>query len=252
MGIFTDVLENEVRLEYMKPDEASYAKERAPYIYVPFGSIEWHGYHNALGLDALKAHEQLVGLAAKEGGVVYPAVFFGSGGGHLDWPSTFMLSPEPMITIVMELLRGFEKAGYKKAILLSGHYPNKYSILDQAVKEYKQSGGQMEVLALIENQAKGVGGDHAAKFETSFMMYLHPDYVDTNMLHTESGAEYGGPDETIDYMGDEYKEHPCYGLVGIDPRPHANESVGREGTNILLDLLAEWLKTGEVKDRLEY
>ncbi|MFC1452583.1 creatininase family protein [Verrucomicrobiota bacterium] len=246
MGVFTDALEKEVRLEYMRPEEVSSAKEQAPYIYVPFGSIEWHGYHNVLGLDAVKAHEQLVGLAARAGGIVYPAVFFGSGGGHLGWPSTFMFSPEPLITLVVELLKGFEADGYEKAILLSGHYPNRSRFLDSAIDEYRQSGGQMDVLALVENQAKDVGGDHAAKFETSFMLYLHPDTVDVERLNAGPTDDYGGADENINYMADEYRGHPCYGLAGIDPRPHASAAVGRKNTENLLAFLEEWL-AGEAR-----
>lgn len=244
MGIFTDALKKEVRLEYMKPEEVSCAKEQAPYIYIPFGSIEWHGYHNILGLDAVKAHEQLVGLAARAGGLVYPAVFFGSGGGHLDWPSTFMLSSEPLIILVKELLTGFERDGYKKVILLSGHYPNKVQFIDSAIKEYRKSGGQMEILALVENEVNGVGGDHAAKFETSFMMFLHPEKVDSGRLHEGSEDDYGGPDDVIDYMGDEYKGHPCYGLVGIDPRLHSSSDIGYKNTENLLSFLAQWLEHG--------
>ena len=247
MGIFSDVLEEEVRLEYMKPEEVSKAKKKAPYIYVPFGSIEWHGYHNVLGLDAVKAHEQLVGLAAKVGGVVYPAVFFGSGGGHIGWPSTFMFSKEPLITITTELLKGFEADGYEKVILLSGHYPNKDQFIDSAIEKYKQSGGQIEVFALVENQVKDVGGDHAAKFETSFMLYLHPDKVDIERLNVGSTNDYGGADEIINYMGDEYKGHSCYGLYGIDPRPHANAAVGQKSTENLLAFLEKLLTNGALK-----
>ena len=43
------------------------------------------------------------------------------------------------------------------------------------------------------------------------------------------------------YMGDEYKGHPCYGLVGIDPRGHASSDVGRENTERLITFLEEWL-----------
>jgi len=251
VGVFTDVLEREVRLEYMKPEEAAKAKREAPRIYVPFGSIEWHGYHNALGLDAVKAHEQLVGLATRAGGVVYPAVFFGSGGGHHGWPSTFMFSKEPLIALTVELLRGFEADGYEKVVLLSGHYPNRSQFMDSAIAEYRQSGGQMAVLALVENQADDVGGDHAAKFETSFMMYLHPDKVDTVRLHTGPTDDFGGPDERINYMGDEYEGHPCYGLVGIDPRAHASAAVGRENTENLLAFFEKWLTAVDHKDTAE-
>ncbi len=78
MARFTDALTREVRLERMRPEAVEAAKAAQPSIYVPFGSIEWHGYHNPGGLDAVKAHEQLVGLASRVGGVVYPPVFFGA------------------------------------------------------------------------------------------------------------------------------------------------------------------------------
>ena len=68
MSHYTDTLTTEVRLERMRPEEVEIAKARQPAIYVAFGSIEWHGYHNPVGLATLKAHEQLVGLAPRVGG----------------------------------------------------------------------------------------------------------------------------------------------------------------------------------------
>ena len=159
MGRFSDRLQREVRLERMRPDQIDAAKARRPAIYVPFGSIEWHGRQNAVGLDAIKAHEQLVGLAERVGGVVYPPVFFGSGGGHTDWPHSYMVAAEPVRQIVVELLHGFERDGYGAAILISGHYPNRTEYLDRATEVYHRAGGAMRVLCLVENQAPGVGGD---------------------------------------------------------------------------------------------
>lgn len=241
MGVFSDNLEHEVRLEHMRPEEVAAAQAQRPAIYVPFGSIEWHGYHNAVGLDALKAHEQLVGLAAKSGGVVYPPVYFGVGGGHLDWPSSFMVGAEPMVRLVTELLHRFEADGYSRAILLSGHYPNRGQYLDAAIEAYLAAGGSMKVLALVENQAPGVGGDHASKFETSFMLYLHPDSVNLERLRAEPKDDVGGPDERRNWMGEEYAGHPCYGLVGIDPRGHASAEVGCRNTSDLITFFETWL-----------
>ena len=59
MAIFTDQLMSEVRLERMRPDQIDATKARRTAIYLPFGALEWHGVHNPVGLDALKAHEQL-------------------------------------------------------------------------------------------------------------------------------------------------------------------------------------------------
>jgi creatinine amidohydrolase len=244
MGVFSDNLEQEVRLERMRPEQVDVAKARRPAIYVAFGSMEWHGRQNAVGLDTTKAHEQLVGLAARAGGVVYPAVFFGAGGGHTDWPHSYMVSAAPMIQIVTELLGRFEANGYRQAILISGHYPNRKEYLDEAARVHRARGGNIRVLCLVENQAPGVGGDHAAKYETSSMLYLHPETVDMGQVAGPPTDDVGGPEQRTNWMGDEYAYHPCYGIVGIDPRKYASAEVGRENTERLIEHLAKWLEEG--------
>lgn len=241
MGVFSDRLEREVRMERMRPEEIDAAMAECPAVYVAFGSIEWHGRHNPVGLDAIKAHAQLVGLALRAGGVVYPAVFFGAGGGHLDWPHTFMTDAEPMTRIVVDLLNGFERNGFRAAILLSGHYPNRGEYLDPAIKKYREGGGTMAVLPLVETQAPNGKGDHAALYETSFMLYLHPETVDAAALQLPGGERSDADATGRNWMGPEYRDHPCYGLVGIDPRGRASADIGRAGTENLLDYLQHWL-----------
>lgn len=242
MGIYSDNLTSEVRLERMRPAQIRAARTRRSAIYVPVGAMEWHGYQNPVGLDCLKAHEQLVGLAERIGGVVYPPVYFGAGGGHGDWPHSYMVSAEAMAGIITTLLHGFQRDSYTHAILLSGHYPNRSQYLDAAAEAYRAAGGTMRVLAIVENQVEGVAGDHAAKNETSAMLYLDPETVDLSALERDEPGRVGGPDESINWMGDEYRDHPCYGLVGVDPRGHANAAVGQRNTEHLLDFLADWLE----------
>ncbi len=240
MAVYSERPLDEVRLERLRPAQVAAAQQRRAAIYIPFGSLEWHGYHNPIGLDALKAHEQLVGLAQLCGGLVYPPVYFGAGGGHTAWPHTFMLSAAPLVQLVTELLQGFERDGFRQAILLSGHYPNRSEFLDEALAAYRRSGGAMRVLALVENQAPGVPGDHAAKYETSFMLYLHPELVDASGLGTP--AEGLLDEEVHNWMGPESAAHRNYGLVGIDPRGHATVEVGWRATQTLLDFLRGWLE----------
>jgi creatinine amidohydrolase len=239
MGVYSEGIQNEVRLERMRPEQLEQARGRRAAIYLAFGSIEWHGHHNPVGLDAIKAHEQLVGLALRAGGVVYPAVFFGSGGGHLEWPFSYMVSAEPMVQVTRELLRGFERDGYRQAILLSGHYPNRPVYLERAVEEYRAAGGKMRVLTLIENEIPGVHGDHAALYETSAMLHLHPETVDQARLATPTGEAQDG--EIHNWMGVESQGHPNYGLVGVDPRGRARADRGREESERLISYLAAWL-----------
>lgn len=239
---FSDSLAYEVRLERMRPEQIVAARQRQPAIYVPFGSIEWHGYHNPVGLDALKAHEQLVGLATRVGGVVYPPVFFGAGGGHTAWPASYMVEAEPMVGLVRDLLQRFEQDGYRKAVLLSGHYPNRPEYLDAAVAAYVEGGGTMAVLSLIENEIPDGVGDHAAAIETSFMLYLYPELVDLARLHQGPAHDVDTSETIHNWMGAEYEGHPCYGLVGMDPRAHASSQLGKRATERLLGYLAEWVQ----------
>jgi creatinine amidohydrolase len=52
-----------VRFEEMFPWEISAAMAEAPLCYLPLGTLEWHGEHAAVGLDALKAHAVCVSAA---------------------------------------------------------------------------------------------------------------------------------------------------------------------------------------------
>lgn len=239
MGHYSSQIQDEVRLERMRPSQIDAARSRRPAIYLPFGAMEWHGYHNPVGLDCLKAHEQLVGLALKVGGVVYPSVYFGSEGGHGDWPHSYMVSAEAMTTIVSELLTGFERDGYEAAILVSGHYPNRGQYLDAGIERFREAGGKMRALAILENQVEGIDGDHAAKYETASLMFLDPDTQDLSTL--EQQDDVGGPDEKINWMDPSFEGHPCYGLVGIDPRQHATREVGQSSSERLIDRLQAWL-----------
>ena len=241
MSIYSDHLQHEVRIERMRPEQIEAAKAQRPAIYVACGSVEWHGYHNPVGLDTLKAHEQLVGLASRLGGVVYPPIFLGAGGGHTRWPSPFMVSAEPMIRVVTDLLHGFERDGYRKAILLSGHYPNQREYMLPAVTLYRDEGGTIDVLSLIENQAPGVAGDHAAKYETSYILYLCPDLVDTEAFASRPAGRHRRTGSSGELDGRGIRRAPRHELVGLDPRAYASAAVGQEHTERLLAYLAVWL-----------
>jgi creatinine amidohydrolase len=43
----------EVRLEYLMPREVEAAMTACPTLFIPLGTIEWHGLHNVVGLDAV-------------------------------------------------------------------------------------------------------------------------------------------------------------------------------------------------------
>lgn len=239
----------EVRMEFMRPHQVDDAKAERPAIYITFGSTEWHGRQNVLGVDTLTAHGVLVRLAREAGGVVFPPVFLGSGGGHGEFPYTYMVEPRACQQIVEALLRKAEKDGFTTAILVAGHGPNPSQFMVPAVQAYYEQGGKMRVLVFLVSQLKEwpQGANHGGMYETSIMLDLHPQTVDMTQLagHDEDRT---GPDVPRDWMGPEHREHPCWGIVDPDPRGNASAEVGRRINDAFVRVLHRWLD-GEAIDQ---
>ncbi|NRA40088.1 MAG: creatininase family protein [Planctomycetes bacterium] len=239
MAIFSDQLEKEVRLEYMRPAQIIAAREERAAVYIPLGVLEWHGWQNAMGLDGIKAHEHLVGLAQKAGGVVHPPIYFGSGGEHGAYSLSYFYNKDNIVPLLVELLHGLEKNGYKAVVMLSGHYPNKWELTAPAKAAYLEAGGSMDIFELRESSF--VNGDHAGREETSSLMYLHPECVDLSAIEDLEPKDFDATDEVHNWMGDEWKDHPNYGIVGADPRGQASAEHGKNSTEALIGFMEEWL-----------
>ncbi len=77
------------------------------------------------------------------------------------------------------------------------------------------------------SQSEEFNTDHAAKWETSDMMFFYPDQVDMSTL---------GDDEMILDM------RAPWGIGGLDPREHASVEVGRRNVELASDALGEKAK----------
>ncbi len=244
MGIYSQTLTDttEVRLERMRPRQVDAAREKKPALYMPFGAIEWHGRQSPIGLDGIKAHEHLVRFATEAGGVVYPMIPMGTGGGHIGFSHTYMVSKEPLYQITLELLQQFEEAGYTQIIMLSGHYPNRTEFLNRVAVDYVANGGTMQVLALIERNADGIDvGCHGCMLETSIMLHLFPETVDMAEIEDNDLTDFAPIDTQHSWMEEDSQEHPCYGIVGIEPRQNSTANKGAFYTDRLMECLHAWL-----------
>jgi len=67
----------EVRYERLRPAQIVAAREACPVAYLPIGTIEWHGRHNPIGVDTLKAHQLAIRCAQVGGGLVFPPLYYG-------------------------------------------------------------------------------------------------------------------------------------------------------------------------------
>ncbi len=234
-----------VRYAEMLPHEIVARRRRFPAAFIGLGGLEWHGEHLGVGNDALKA-EKLCELAAeRSGGFAFPTLWYGEPRearlmevNHDDdgqikakmgfkkrkfSTAYFGKTPEQQVEFYQELLYHvlvqMNTLEMKAVCLLCGHYPL-FDWATPAVKRFNAAFKGTRAYAGIEFHYPGktpkVGGDHAAKWETSYLWYLRPDCVDMSVFR---GRE----------------EEPLTGVMGLDPRKEATIEIGRTACELIVE-----------------
>ncbi len=212
----------EVRLEFLRPQELEDARATCATIFQPLGTIEWHGLHNVVGVDAVKAHALCVRAAQAGGGVVAPALYGGVGG--LSEPHTFIMDPEDDVFSRLlrpwleQLCREMARDGFRAIIILTGHYGAAQQIVVRETAVRMSRALAIPVLGTPEYMLAldvDYTGDHAAWGETSLMMHLYPDTVKLSRLG----------------------EAPHRGVHGRDPKTQASAEDGRLLTETIVSRL---------------
>jgi creatinine amidohydrolase len=239
-----------MNVEYhrLRPADLVARREERPVAYLGLGILEWHGLHNPLGLDGVKANGIAIHLAERLGGVVMPPLFWGDNRGDICElvfdPAVSPWLPEGTTdhTAAIEREMRLDKAklqadaersraeggwrlwrelmvhtlfqiqtlGFRLIVPIPGHYPL-FKPLEDSVEAYKYAGGTSEIFVLKDHMydESGKAGDHAAAFETSLMLALEPDLVDLGRLD---------PDPEIAPTG----------VLGADPRFGASREFGEK------------------------
>ncbi len=214
---------SEVRIEYLRPAQIERAQETCPTIFLPIGTIEWHGLHNVTGVDSLKAHELCVQAARMGGGVVHPAHYGAVGG--LNEPHTFVFDTEDYIDStyfqpwIEKWCREAVRNGYRAIVLLTGHYGAGQQIAVRAAATHMSRLLNVPILGTAEYWlATDIHyyGDHAGFFETSLMMHLFPGTVDLTLLG----------------------EPPYQGVGGKDPKEFATAEDGKRYADLIVRRMA--------------
>lgn len=181
-------MERAPKYEFMRPDEIEAVLRVSPIAYIPWGSLEWHGVHNCVGLDALKAHAICLDAARETGGVVLPPVYAGfhTMKPYLGFKHTIEISAETVQRLLREYLEQLVDEGFKVLVLVLGHYGKAHvDAVTQVCDEFSESHREVVVLVYPEYLVAtedGVRGDHAGAYETSLMMHYYPETVDLNLL----------------------------------------------------------------------
>jgi creatinine amidohydrolase/Fe(II)-dependent formamide hydrolase-like protein len=214
-----------VQMQFMQPRQVEEAARRFPVAYVPFGLIEWHGPHLPLGNDALKAHAILVKCAEQFGGVVYPPVYFHEG-----------FDQAHLVPVLTQLFERLKSMGFRVIIGISGHnVRGQIDMINRALEpvlaDHTVAGIGCWEVSLSAGEESNT--DHAAKWETSNMMFFHPDLVDLKAL---------GEEEMTPELSREL------GIAGLDPRIYASAEVGRRNCELAAQAIGR--KAQELLDSL--
>ena len=230
-------MSNEVRYQFLRPAEAVERRLACPIVYIPIGTLEWHGVHNPLGADTLQAEHLAIICAQKGGGLVFPPLYYGESRTEglmesnaadrneiaalmqLDpenfQPNRFIFSEqeqnENYQRVLLHILNQAETLGFKIAVLLAGHYP----LVDHAraaaliYNKNVRRAGKMLAWATVDylhlREEHSCAGDHAGGWETSHCMAINPELVDISLLPPKgtklvgAGGKMEPQDATADF-----------------------------------------------------
>ncbi len=210
----------------LQPDQLAAAIQECPIAYIPFGAMEWHGEHMALGMDGLKAEELCRRTIERTGGVLFPCVYWGAFD-VMKFPYTMHGSKRYQFKLTRSSIEQLYEWGFRVFVLLTGHYPPSWiKFLRKTAKKFHKKHKDAFIIATPEHAlALGLDyyGEHAAKFETAIMMSLYPDLVDLNKL--PKGLSY------VDRAA-------RHGVWGFDPCIHSTAELGDRVVDAIVNRLA--------------
>jgi creatinine amidohydrolase len=230
------------RFEQLRPDELERIMSARPVVYWPLGLIEHHGWHLPVGFDGVKAERFCLRMAERTGGLVLPVMWWGGLGGHGGHKWTFYQQPDASRAILFDTLEKCVAFGARAIVLLAGHYPWEQLLADGFLQFTHRHPG---VLALLGTEVTIASppldlppGDHAARQETAYGLFLLPELIDLSALRDgrDLSAWPGGapPEPAALFPGVEADPSKAlYAQLGEDPRRAAAEEGRRNGERII-------------------
>lgn len=175
------------RYERLRPGQIEKIRNVSPVAFVPWGALEWHSYHNPIGLDGIVAEHLCMEVARRTGGVVLPPVYFATstikplkGFAH-----SLEHSEKLIRQMATELMDQLIAEKFNVIVVLTGHcgQPH-FDLLREAGRECAGAHPGVEIIVLTETDELADLADvnHAARGETSLQLFFAPETVDITLL----------------------------------------------------------------------
>jgi creatinine amidohydrolase len=200
------------------PDLARAAAGRAVVLW-GLGVIEQHGPHLPLGTDVYMPSELLRRvrkLLAEKGveSVIMPPFYWGVNQVSGMFPGTFVVRPETMIELMVDLIKSLKKDSFARLFCVSGHGDALHNrTIHAGIRRGADESGVKAYFVGAPSFFKRLGieaGDpyilptpgeverpgkyfdvHAGKFETSSMWAIYPELVKDELLPTLKSTDFG-------------------------------------------------------------
>ena len=219
-------------LDHITMDELKEKIKKNPVVIIPFGSLEEHGLHLPLSTDTIQIMEVLKIVEKETGVFIAPPVNYGVCRSTEEHLGTVGISPETLRTLTYDLLAGFRKQGFKKAILVSGHAGKLHMFsMIEACERFIKDYNRMRVFVYSEFDLMGKDvfkmietpyDSHAGEIETSRMLYINEKLV-------KKGYKNIKEDKPEFFPGEIVRDKVRYWKSGIWGNPSlANKEKGRK------------------------
>jgi creatinine amidohydrolase len=202
-------------LDEMTWRDARDAIGRNAMLIIPAGSIEQHGHHLPLSTDSVTAFELANRVAKQRDAVVAPVLSYtthsrpSGGGGGEGFPGSIGIPARVMIQLVEAILLDVLRQGYRRIVVLNGHFENIVPVTDALSTVMRSSPNARAILiswtdVVSADDLKVLGFptpggfqdwavEHAATTETSFMKHFRPGLV------RNTGSNEGGVSRRATY-----------------------------------------------------
>lgn len=163
---------------------------------IPIGSCEVHGVHLPYGSDTFIA----LGLAQRVAHLVpdvliAPPITYGMSWHHGDLPMTLSLSPDTVVSVLLDVARSLHRHGFQHILVINGHDGNVAPIETAARKFREETGSNLlafptwwEAIPRLVPPGRFEAWDgygHGGEAETSLNLALRPELVHQDRIQED-------------------------------------------------------------------
>ena len=166
-----------------------------PFAILPLGATEQHGLHLPQNTDSLIAEALALQVGRKSVGMILPTIPIGYSWVWRDYPGSLTFSFDTFRAVIKDIVVSLDRNGCRALLILTTHGANPQPI-KYASRELVDHTSIRVLRAFYPNLSQIMtdadstiwqnANFHAEEFETSLMLYLHPNLVDM----TKAVSEY--------------------------------------------------------------